>query len=374
MKKIFLFQKILFLTPLKELKDISILTTQTAFKGVTSIKHTFTLKTQITPHILKKRTPINFLVAFLFISLWSHKGSSNAQTALSTISTSVSTMALVAATSNAGQAKGFAKICNPATPWACAMTVMSATTAAMQLITMGKAKKTHDAVTEQGGPNEIVSGCLPGMDCDDPDNTDDDENDTFDDPYTPPNPSGDNNFNSQNENLDSILKSLQTPTGRIKVQNEMRNLIDDLGKKGFTIDNNKQTLTTPSGNISTQSLSLEKLQKAGLLAEEDMEDAQKIVANIQNKARKFLKRRLKASQNPALGGGYNAPVLKVQNQADKPFALSMRRSLNAQNQKNQKKLFTRNINGESIGASINNIFEMIHRRYQNMEKQKAFIK
>lgn len=157
----------------------------------------------------------------------------------------------------------------------------------------------------------------------------------------------------------------------LKLYNDIAGGLKEGEKKGYKFDPKKNTLTDPSGkahNVASIG-SLQGMVDAGLMKPEDIPEAEKAIAAAADKY-KVVPVGLAGGGGGGLGG---AGSRAGSSSFDDPYAAYLKQ-LAGKPQDPKTAGLTRSLaSGEVIGASTDNIFEMVHRTYRRKAEEKIFI-
>lgn len=269
----------------------------------------------------------------------------------------------------------FSKCCG-GNPACCAM---AATTALSALSLLSKS----DTAKSQGNQfNECeISGglfcnttALPGADTANPNNPDGTIPEGF-----APNEAGDGQqagagsgaTGSGSYNLGDVANGINA---------SVNGIINDLTEDGYIISADKQSLKFPNGDVkSFSSLSSPSALRSAGFSSEDVLEAEKAMAKTKGELKSgnpllkfgYAGRNSRAKRNTrkaAIGGGpnYNALMKQFMNQ-------KKANSKQARGVANVNGLSKSLSNGEKIGVASDNLFYMVHRRYQKKTAEKTFM-
>jgi hypothetical protein len=147
-------------------------------------------------------------------------------------------------------------------------------------------------------------------------------------------------------------------------------ILTDLNKKGLGIDPKTGMIKTPTGMKNPGQLDSGKaMAAAGLIDESQIAEADKILEADKKNRPKFKNIAMTStagggysSRGPSsAGAGYEAPAYK--------FNFGEKEKPNAPKTAGLVKL----AGGEAIGSQSDNIFEMLHRKYQQKSSEKIFV-
>ena len=152
---------------------------------------------------------------------------------------------------------------------------------------------------------------------------------------------------------------------------EIENGLAALAKKGFSVNKEDGTVTGPDGTVATGADFNTDAGKKKL----GMTDANKdYIAGLQSKIMKKYKKR-KKMRLASGGGGSRSPASSYDADKNAFDANAFMNSLRGKKKKPAKNIagMATNHNGDMIGVAVDDIFKMIHRRYQNKRKLGSFV-
>ncbi|MES2769434.1 MAG: hypothetical protein V4596_09840 [Bdellovibrionota bacterium] len=270
---------------------------------------------------------ISIFVLTIFVSSQSYAGNENITNAAATAATG----ALAAQTiSNTTVGTTWVKKCTSAWPY-CAMAALAFAQAAMSLKGAKDAKKTKDASECVGaycgggdGGNLNGGGTLPNT-----------------------------NVGTLPGNTDDALFG--------NLQNTINGNLENLANQGYTYDANTNSVNTPNGSVSSSSLGSDAGLKSLGLSDAEIRDARALAADALKEASKY------ADMGGDFGGGGGRKTKAGPGYGSDDKAFDMNKYLAGLMNKGDARGVAgleKKYGSDQIGVAQDNIFNMIHRRYE----------
>jgi hypothetical protein len=169
-----------------------------------------------------------------------------------------------------------------------------------------------------------------------------------------------------------ILPSQKLPEILAK-RPELKNLLNQLAKKGITMDFDKGVINTPIGPLSPGSLN----DPATMAALGGTAAGAKLVDDFAKKEIEKMKKDVEKKLNAldSEGGGGGGGVLTATPEEDDELKNYMKRMMARMpaQEKNNINGLSKLVNGEPIGIAAGNIFKTIEMRYDKLEQSGIFI-
>ncbi len=181
------------------------------------------------------------------------------------------------------------------------------------------------------------------------------------------NPDGTVTHRNLPETVDDLLKD--DPKGK-----EFRSILDNLKKKGIVVNTRTNTITMPNGKTYKPSdfQSVEAMKNAGM-SDQMIADATKAFKEVQEQAADGVAKAGTSSSDMSVSNSGGGGSGESSSETGEGQGQATQNGLGINKDARQVAGTSKIYNGESIGVSVDSLFDMMKRRYELKQDQGTFI-